>query len=273
MNFTLLPSPPLKIINFSVIYPNLIPRKMIYKTTTLAAFFLIQLNAQTGIAYLNPNFQQIGSKSFDAFTQSYLAVNAGNLSSFNTSQPGIGFTIGGGIAASNSSAILGVEYSRSKSKAEFNFNNNARRYFSLHSNLIAFKFMIPLGDVEENRFLGLIDFGAGMGRAVIKSNFEEGNTPINSSALDGKYTGFHGEISGGLSLMYMFGPVGIKAGCSYNLSAFAIRLDDKDKDADFDSLPQDFAAYSINPSVYAGEEVKDDFRYLKFGLGVVVVLD
>jgi hypothetical protein len=231
------------------------------------------LNAQVGIAYLNPNYQQIGSKSFAAFAESYRALNSANLKSFSLSQPGIGFTIGGGIAATNSAAILGIEYSRSKSKAEFNFNDNGRRYLSLHSNLLVFKFMIPLGDVEENRFLGLIDFGAGMGRAVIKSDFEQGSTPINSSALDGKYTGFHGEVSGGLSLMYMFGIVGVKASCSYNLSFFATRLDDKNKDMDFDSLPQDVAAFALNPSTYTGEEVKDDFRYLKFGLGVVVVLD
>lgn len=133
--------------------------------------------------------------------------------------------------------------------------------------------MIPIGDYEENRFLGMIDFGAGLGRAVINTGFEQGNTPINSSVFDGKYTGFHGEVSGGLSLMYMFGPVGLKASCSYNLSAFATRLDDKNKDMDYDSLPQDVASFAVDPSIYTGDEVKDDFRYFKFGIGVVLILD
>ena len=247
-------------------------RQLLFLSLPLLLCFTA-LRAQVGIAYFNPTFQQIGSKSFSAFAESYRALNSSNLKSFNISQPGVGFTIGGGIADVNSGFVLGLDYSRSKSKAEFNFNDNGRRYFSLHSNLLVFKFMIPLGDVEENRFLGLIDFGAGLGRAVIKSDFEQGSTPINSSALDGKYTGFHGEVSGGLSLMYMFGVVGVKANCSYNLSFFATRLDDKNKDMDIDSLPQDVAAFALNPSTYAGEEVKDDFRYLKFGLGVVVVLD
>ncbi|MCA6365176.1 MAG: hypothetical protein IM638_19245 [Bacteroidetes bacterium] len=249
---------------------------MIRKTIILTSFLLLQLlslKAQVGIAYINPNFQQINSKSFNAFANSYVATNGFALSSYDFSQTGTGFTIGGGIAASNSPIILGMEYSRAKSTAEFNFTNKAQRYLSLHSNLLNFKFMIPVGDFGENRFLGLIEFGAGLGRAVIKSEFQQGTTPINSTALDGKFTSFHGEVSGGFSLMYMFGPLGLKASCSYNMSLISSRLDDKDKEMDYDSLPQDFGAFILAPAAYTGEEVKDDFRYLKFGLGVVVILD
>lgn len=238
------------------------------------AFFFIfkDLKSQEALLYFNLNSQVIGSKSFKAFTNSYQTVNANELASSNLNQPGIGFTIGGTIRAKNSSAFLGLEYSRSKSKAEFNFSDNGRRYFSLHSNLATFKFFIPIGDVEENNFFGLVDFGAGLGRAVIKSDFEQGSITKNSSILDGKYTGFHGEVSAGFSLVYTFGIVGIRASANYNLSAFGIRLDDKDKEMDFDSLPQDFQSYSNGPDTYIGEEVKDDFRYFKFGLGVMVVL-
>jgi hypothetical protein len=65
--------------------------------------------------------------------------------------------------------------------------------------------------------------------------------------------------------------MGVRAGFNYNISIFPIRLDDADKDSDYDSLPQDFATYAVNPSNYMGEEVKDDFRYFKFGLGIIFV--
>jgi hypothetical protein len=249
---------------------------MIRKFTLLASFLLLQftlLHAQAGVAYISPSYQNISSKSFNAFAESFKTANAPLLNSSATNQPGIGFHIGGGIVATNSDALLGVEYSRARSSAEFNFANNARHRFSLHSNLIMFKMMIPIGDYEENRFLGIIDFGAGLGRAVVKSEYEPGNSPLGASILEGKYTAFHGEVSAGLSLMYMFGPVGIRANCSYHIAPFSSRLDDKDKEMDFDSLPQDYAAFNINPAVYTGDEVKDDFRYLRFGLGVVLILD
>jgi hypothetical protein len=248
---------------------------MIRKSTLFSAILLLQilsLKAQVAIAYINPNFQQINSKSFNAFANSYLAINGPGLSSYNLVQTGTGFTVGFGINTRSTSIILGAEYSRSNSTTEFNFANQARRYMSKHSNLLNFRMMIPVGDIEEKSFLGMVEFGAGIGKAVIKSGFDQGSTPINSEALDGKYSTIHMEVSGGLSLMYMFGPVGLKAGCTYNITPFSTRMFDDSKELDFDSLPQDYGLFTYNPSTYSGEEVKDDFRYLKFGLGVVVIL-
>lgn len=229
--------------------------------------------AQVGLVYISPSYQHIRSASFSRFTSGYAVVNNAELSDELNEQPGIGFNVGFGLQATNSIAILGVEYSRAKSAAMFRFRNNAERKFTLHSNLLIFKFMLPIGDVEESPFFGLIDLGAGLGRAVINSTFTQGNTPINSSALDGKYTGFHGEVSAGLSLVYRFGPLGIKASCLRNWSMFPTRLDDQNKDMDYDSLPQDYASYVVNPERYMGAEVKDDFKYFTFSLGVVLVVN
>jgi hypothetical protein len=248
-------------------------KRVVLSLLSLFSCFATSLHAQVGLAYIQPTYQLIQSKSFSAFANSYAAVNGASLSSWKTDQMATGFTIGGGISSTNSPILLGIEYSRAKSRAEFNFNNNARRSFSLHANMLNFKSYAVIGNLEQFPFAGMLEFGIGMGRAVIKSDFEQGDTPINSAVLDGKYTGFHGEVSAGLSLLYMFGPVGLKATCTYNLSFFATRLDDKEKESDFDSLPQDFTSFVTAPDQYIGEEVKDDFRYLKYGLGVILVLD
>lgn len=229
------------------------------------------LRAQVAIAYFNPNYQTIGSKSFQNFASSYASVNANVLSDWDSERPGVGWTIGIGMGGTDH-ATMGLEYSRSKSFAEFNRTDGGQRKFSLHSNMLNFRTNILIGNYNAGTINGMIHLGAGMGRAVIKSSYTQGSTSVNSAALDGKYTGFHGEISAGLSLVFMFSDyIGIKAGCTYNTSMWPIRLDDKEKDMDYDSLPQDFATYSQGPTYYVGEEVKDDFRYLQFRLGILVL--
>ncbi|MGL5888700.1 MAG: hypothetical protein ACRC3B_02375, partial [Bacteroidia bacterium] len=61
-------------------------KKILSLSFLIAAFST--LNAQVGVAYLNPTFQQIGSKSFSAFAESYRTLNSSNLKSFSISQPG-----------------------------------------------------------------------------------------------------------------------------------------------------------------------------------------
>jgi hypothetical protein len=131
---------------------------------------------------------------------------------------------------------------------------------------------ILLGECEANTINGILDLGMGIGNAVIKSSYTQGSSPVNSAALDGKYTGFHAELSAGLSVVYMLTDfMGVRAGFNYNISMFPIRMDDADKNSDYDTLPQDYATYILGPSYYTGEEVEDDFRYFKFGLGIIFV--
>jgi hypothetical protein len=246
--------------------------KKITLVTALLFLQLLRLNAQVFIAYINPNFQQVNSKTFNAFANSYVAVNGQGLSSYNLQQTGTGLTIGLGINTRTKGVILGMEYSGAKSKTEFRFSNNARRYLSKHSNLLNFRIMVPVGDIDENRLLGLVEFGTGIGQAQIKSGFEQGNTPMSSVELDGNYKTIHTEISAGASLMYMLGVVGLKAGLTYNFTPYSTTLYDDNKALDFDSLPQDYSSFSYSPSTYSGEGVKSDFRYLKFGVGIVLLV-
>ncbi|MFM2016455.1 MAG: hypothetical protein RL007_111 [Bacteroidota bacterium] len=246
-------------------------KKIALLFATLGACFTITVHAQL-IAYVYPNFQTIKSKTFTRFADSYAAANSSQLRTVKPSTPGVGFTIGAGFAFEDNPILWVVEYSRAKSSASFIRNDGGERNLSLHANMLNGRWNIILGEHEANTLNGIIDLGLGIGRAVIKSSYVQGSSPVNSAALDGKYTGFHGELSGGLGLAYMLTDyIGIRANCSYHLSIFPIRLDDADKDTDYDSLPQDFASYSMSPPNYIGEEVKDDFRYFKFAVGIVLL--
>jgi hypothetical protein len=230
------------------------------------------LKAQIVIGYIHPNFQTIKSKSFEKFAKSYASANGNVLRDYDIAKPGTGLTIGAGFSFEDNPIVWVVEYSRSRSSAVFERNDGGQRNLSLHSNMLNGRWNILLGEYESNTINGLLDLGVGIGRAVVKSSYTQGSSPVNSAALDGKYTGFHGELSAGLSVVYMLTDfMGVRAGFNYNISIFPIRLDDADKDSDYDSLPQDFATYAVNPSNYMGEEVKDDFRYFKFGLGIIFV--
>jgi hypothetical protein len=232
--------------------------------------------AQTFYGYVTPQFQKIKSASFNKFITGYEAVQKNQLTDGRVKNgTGTGFAIGIGISnAPNNNNIFSLEYSRSSDQYSAAFVQGGVRKFALQNNYISFNFGFPIGDVENDAFLIVMpEFGAGLGNAIVVSSYKQGATPVNSSALDGRYKSFHGNLMGGATVIFNFGGVGLKASARYNLPMFPTGLKDKSKPYGTDRLPVDYSAWTVNPSDYMGSEVKDDFKYFQLGLGICVLLN
>lgn len=222
-------------------------------------------------AHFSMHTQNFKSKSFSQFLESYTALNKNLLENGKVNQGlGTGWSLGVGSCAGN--IIVGVEINRSRQAYTGKFLNSNVRNFSTHKNLFSFLLGGVIGEPGENKLLVIPDLVAGLGSAYIRTDFEVNNGTNTTSALKGKYKTFHGNIAPGLSLAYSFGEVSLKAGARYNVPLFPTFLQNKDYEYGFDRIPQDYSTWVINPGNYMGEEVKDDFKFWQYSIGVAIIV-
>lgn len=234
--------------------------------------------AQVFSAYVGPQFEKINSKTFSRFADSYRDNFPGELKGSGIkSLPGTGLlagisfgTLSGNTDGNPSSFAL--EYSRTGQTHRAEFTDGAVRKFRMRNNFASFNYGISFpirlkeGD-EFNHYLFIKpELGIGLGSSRIVSSFKEGTSGKTDLNINGTFKTTSGNAMAGLSITCLHHYIGIKCWARYNTQLFAGPLLDKGKRTGEDRLLTDVRNYSNG---LIGDEVRNDFKYLQFGIGLV----
>lgn len=238
----------------------------------------VAVNAQTFAVYAGPQFEKIQSKTFSNFKNSYRSVFNSDLKSTGIqSQLGTGFLAGISFGALSGNvdgnlSSFAIEYARTAQVHKAEFTDGAVRKFRMKNNFASFNyginFPIRLKEGDEfNHYLYIKpELGIGLGSFRIISSFKAGTSGKTDLNINGTYKTTSGNAMAGLSLSYLHHYIGVRCWARYNKQMFAGPLLDKSKPTGEDRLFTDVRNYSNG---LIGDEVRNDFKYLQFGIGLV----
>lgn len=234
--------------------------------------------AQVFSVYAGPQSEKIKSKTFSEFISSYNSEFNNDLKNGGIqSQLGTGFLAGISFGALSGNvdgnlSSFALEYSRTSQIHKAEFTDGAVRRFKMKNNFASFNYGISFpirlkeGD-EFNHYLFIKpELGIGLGSSRIISSFKEGTSGKSDLNISGTYKTTSGNAMAGLSLTYLHHYIGVRCWARYNTQMFAGPLLDRSKPTGVDRLYTDVSNYT---SGLIGKEVRNDFKYLQFGIGLV----
>lgn len=239
---------------------------------------LSPLFAQPFSAYIGPQFQNLKSSTFKAFSNSYNDYFAKDLKSGGLSPRlgsgmlvGISFgTLSGNVE--NNVVSFGLEYSRSSQVHRAEFVDGAERTLKLKNNFAAFifglNFGIKLHESEEYSHYLYIkpEMSIGIGSSKALASFTKGSSGKIDLDIDGTYKTISGNAMAGLSISYLAHYVGIKLYTRYNTQMFPGPMLNKAKPTGEDRLYTDVKNYN---SGFIGSEVRNNFKYMQYGISLL----
>lgn len=244
----------------------------------IASLGLSPLFAQAFSAYIVPQFQNLHSSTFNQFRSSYNARFVNDLD--KELSPGLGrgmvYGINFGALSGNTDDnpfVFGFEYSRTSQMHRATFNDAATRSFKAKNNVFAinmgldFGIRLIEGDYISHYLFIRPEVGLGLGSSKIIADFKSGTTGKTDLDISGTYKTTSGNAMAGIGLTYLVGYVGIKFYTRYNTQMFPTGMHNPDRETGEDRLYLDVSNYS---SGMIGDEVRNDFKYLQFGIGLVV---
>lgn len=238
----------------------------------------IPCGAQPFSVYVGPQFENIGSATFGRFTDSYSEKFASDLKSGGIkSLPGNGLLAGISFGALSGNtdgnpSSFALEYSRTGQTHRAEFTDGAVRKFRMKNNFASFNYgiCIPIALKEADEFTHYLyikpEAGLGLGSSKIEASFNGGSSGKTDLNITGTYKTISGNAMAGLSLTYLAHYIGVKVYARYNTQMFSGPLLNKEKPTGEDRLYTDVRNYT---SGIIGDEVRNDFRYMQYGVCLV----
>jgi hypothetical protein len=244
----------------------------------IATLGLSPLFGQAFSAYIVPQFQNLSSSTFKQFRSSYNTRFVDDLD--KELSPGLGrgmvYGISFGTLSGNTDDnpfVFGFEYSRTSQMHRATFNDAAVRSFKTKNNVFAINMGLDFGiELIEGDYISHYLFirpevGLGLGSSKIIADFKSGTSGKTDLDINGTYKTTSGNAMVGIGFSYLVGYVGIKFYTRYNTQFFATGMHNPDRETGEDRLYMDVRNYN---SGIIGDEVRNDFKYLQFGIGLVI---